>query len=392
MIPFVDLKTQYQSLKPEIDAAIQKVIDDCAFVHGKYCEEFENNFARACEKAICIGTSNGTTALELALRAYSIGPGDEVIVPSHTFIATAEVVSILGATPVFAEIDESTYTIDPKDIEKRITPKTKAIIPVHLYGQAADMDSILEIAQKHNLKVIEDCAQAHLAKYKGKTVPVGEIGCFSFFPGKNLGAYGDAGAVVTDNPELAKKISQFLNHGREKGEKYKHTSIGNNYRMDGLQGAILNVKLKYLQKWTDHRRAAAQKYRDGLSAPTSTNTALPQGGSVPSSAAAPTFAANSEANPLLLPFEADYAYHVYHLFVLRSPRRDEIIKKLRENQIECGIHYPIPLHLQPAYANLGYKEGDFPVTEKIVKEIFSLPICGEVTDESIEKVISAISI
>lgn len=376
MIPFVDLKTQYQKLKPELDAAIQKVIDDCAFIHGKYCEEFENNFAQACGKPTCIGTSNGTTALELALRAYSIGPGDEVIVPSHTFIATAEVVSILGATPVFADIEESTYTIDPKDIEKRITSKTKAIIPVHLYGQCADMDGIFEIAKKHNLKVIEDCAQAHLAKYKGKTVPVGEIGCFSFFPGKNLGAYGDAGAVVTDNPQLAKKISEFLNHGREKGEKYKHASIGNNYRMDGLQGAILNVKLQHLPKWTEHRRAAAQKYRDALS-----------GVSTASAASAP-----SPASPtLILPIEAPYAHHVYHLFVLRSPRRDEIIKKLRENAVECGIHYPIPLHLQPAYASLGYKEGDFPVTEKIVKEILSLPICGDITDESIKTVCAVIN-
>ncbi len=363
MIPFVDLKSQYQSMKAEIDEAIQKVIDDCTFVQGKYCDEFEENFAKACNKEFCIGCSNGTTALELALRAYEINPGDEVIVPSHTFIATSEVISILGAIPVFAEIDEKTFTIDPKDIEKRITQKTKVIIPVHLYGQPADMNSIFEIAKRHNLKVIEDCAQAHLAEYKGKVVPVGEIGCFSFFPGKNLGAYGDAGAIVTSNPELAKKISQFLNHGREAGEKYKHATIGTNYRMDGIQGSILNAKLPHLAKWTTHRRATAAAYTEAF-----------------------------KTNPnITAPKEAEYAKHVYHLYVIRSPKRDELLKQLKENAIECGVHYPIPLHLQPAHKNLGYKEGDFPITEKAAKEILSLPICGNIKEDSVKTVISILN-
>jgi dTDP-4-amino-4,6-dideoxygalactose transaminase len=360
MIPFVNLKAQYQSIKPEIDEAIQNVINDCAFIQGKYCQEFEKNFATVCGKPFAIGCSNGTTALELALRAYGVGIGDEVIVPSHTFIATSEVVSILGATPVFAEIEENTYTIDPRDIEKRITSKTKAIIPVHLYGQAADMDAILEIAKKHNLAVIEDCAQAHLAEYKGKIVPVGETGCFSFFPGKNLGAYGDAGAVVTSSPIIAQKVFETLNHGREKSEKYKHAHIGTNYRMDGIQGAVLNVKLKHLPEWTEHRQKIAKLYNDGLGNNSNIKT----------------------------PFEADYSKHVYHLYIIRTPKRDELLNKLRENEVECGVHYPIPLHLQPAYKNLGYKEGDFPITEKVCKEILSLPICGSIDEESVQKVLS----
>lgn len=362
MIPFVDLRAQYLSIKPEIDAAIQVVIDGCDFVQGKFCEEFEKNFARACGKEYCIGCSNGTTALELALRAYGIGDGDEVIVPSFTFIATAEVVTILGGKPVFAEINPDTYTIDPNDIEKRITPRTKAIIPVHLYGQAADMDPIFAIAKKHNLVVIEDCAQAHLAEYKGKIVPVGETGTFSFYPGKNLGAYGDAGAVVTSNRAVLEKMSAFLNHGRARGEKYSHSFIGNNYRMDGIQGAVLNVKLKYLPEWNEHRRKAAEKYRAGL-------------------------AGNQAA---FAPQEANYARHVYHLFVIRCAQRDSLLERLRAHDIGCGVHYPVPLHLQPAYAGLGYKKGDFPITEAVANEVLSLPICGAINNEAIKKVLSLI--
>ncbi|MBI2463496.1 DegT/DnrJ/EryC1/StrS family aminotransferase [Candidatus Peregrinibacteria bacterium] len=370
MIPFVDLKTQYKSIQHELDEAIRNVINDCAFIQGKYCKEFEENFARACESSFCVGCSNGTTALELALFAYGIGQGDEVILPSHTFIATAEAVSNVGATPIFAEIENTTFTINPNDIEKRITSKTKAILPVHVYGQVADMDSILEIAKKHNLAVIEDCAQAHLAEYKGHRVPVGETGCFSFFPGKNLGAYGDAGAVVTKNEKIAEKIREKLNHGRKKGEKYSHSSIGTNYRMDGLQGAILNTKLKHLPKWTERRRQAAALYNKGIK----NNERL-----------------KGHAD-IIPPIEADYGKHVYHLYVIRTPRRDELMQKLKENEIECGVHYPIPLHLQKAYAFLGHKEGDFPVTEQAAKEILSLPICGNITDESIQKVLSIFSI
>lgn len=360
MIPFVDLKAQYISIKSEIDQAIQDVVSSCAFVQGKYCKEFEENFAKACGKAFCVGCSNGTTALELALWAYGVGPDDEVILPSHTFIATAEAVSNLGAKPVFAEIDEATYTLDPKDIEKRITPKTKVILPVHLYGQCADMDPIFEIAKKHNLVVLEDCAQAHFAEYKGKRAPIGETGCFSFFPGKNLGAYGDAGGIVTSNPEIARKMTEKLNHGREKGEKYKHAYIGTNYRMDGIQGAVLNVKLKYLADWTAQRRKAAAEYKKGL-----------------------------EAYPgIAAPVEAAYGKHGYHLYVIRSGDRDALHQKLKEKEVECGVHYPIPLHMQPAYRFLGYKEGDFPITERVVKEILSLPICGNINSETIGKILT----
>lgn len=362
MIPLADLKKQYQEIKPEIDEAIQEVIENGAFIQGKYCREFEENFAKACNKEFAIGCSNGTTALELALRAYNIGPGDEVIVPSHTFIATAEVVSILGAKPVFAEVEKITYCLDPSDIERRITPQTKAIIVVHLYGHTADMDAIFAIAQRHNLKVIEDCAQAHLAQYKGQPVPIGEIGCFSFFPGKNLGAYGDAGAVVTSNPELAQKIRAFLNHGRGPGEKYQHSSIGNNYRIDGIQGAILNVKLKHLEQWTTNRRNIADFYRNSL----------------------------SEINNIVLPTEASYATHVYHLFVLRTPNRDKILAQLQEKGIGAGVHYPTPLHLQPAFAHLGYKKGDLPLTERLAEEILSLPVCGSITKDSAKTVCSVL--
>lgn len=361
MIPFVDLRAQYEAIKPEIDAAIASVIADCSFVQGKYCEEFEKNFADACGSAYTLGCSNGTTALELALRAYGVSEGDEVIVPSHTFIATAEVISLLGAVPVFAEISEDTFTIDPSDIEHRITDKTKAIIPVHLYGQSADMDPIYEIAKTHNLVVIEDSAQAHLTEYKGKVLPVGELGTFSFYPGKNLGAYGDAGGVVTSSKELYAHMSAMLNHGRGPGEKYKHSSIGTNYRMDGLQGAVLNVKLQHLPEWTERRREVAKMYMEEL-----------------------------KDVDVTLPIEADYGKHVWHLFVIRVKNRDEVMAYLQENGVSCGVHYPIPLHLQPAYKSLGYSEGDFPITEQATKDILSLPICGSISDESVEKVISTL--
>lgn len=362
MIPFVDLKSQYQEIKSEIDAAIQEVVASCAFVQGKYCTGFENHFAKACNSKFALGCANGTVALELPLRAYNVGPGDEVIVPAHTFIATAEVVSNLGAKVVFADVNEQTYTIDPEDIARKITDKTKVIIPVHIYGQAADMDPILELAKEHNIKVIEDCAQAHFARYKGEVVPVGEVGAFSFYPGKNLGAYGDAGGVVTSDEGLYDAMCQFTNHGRAKGEKYSHSSIGSNYRMDGIQGAVLDVKLKHLPKWTERRREVANMYNKG-------------------------FAHTSE---IIAPIEAEYADHVYHLYVVRTSNRDAVMAQLKEAGVSCGVHYPIPLHLQPAYKHLGYKEGDFPVTEKIAKEILSIPICGNISDESVQKVITSL--
>jgi len=361
-IPFVDVKAQYESIKNELDEAIQQVIDSCAFIGGRFCQEFEDNFAKACDAPFCVGCSSGTTALELALHAYEVGVGDEVILPSHTFIATAEVISNVGAKPVFCEMNETDYLMDTKDLESRITDRTKVIIPVHLYGQSVDMDALFEIAERYDLKIIEDCAQAHLAEYKGGRVPIGEVGCFSFFPGKNLGAYGDAGAIVTKSPEIAKKVREYLNHGRRKEEKYIHHSIGTNYRMDGIQGAVLNVKLKYLPKWIEHRREVAQRYNEEL----------------------------ERKEEILIPKENNDCFHVYHLYVIRVKNRDGYIEKLKENEVSCGIHYPVPLHLQPAYEFLKYKKGDFSVTERVVDEILSLPICGSIGDEALQKVVSLI--
>lgn len=359
-VPFADLKAQYKSIKKEIDAAINNTLENTSFIMGNAVCNFEKEFASYCEAKNCIGASSGTSALLVALKAAGIKEGDEVITTPHTFIATAEAISELKAKVKFVDINEETYTIDPDKIKKMISKKTKAIIPVHLYGQPADLDPINEIAEKNNLIVIEDCAQSHGARYKGKRVPVSRIGCFSFYPGKNLGAYGDGGAVVTDDGEIAEKCRMITDHGRKKGDKYVHSILGSNYRLDALQAAVLSVKLSHLDEWIKKRRSNAGRYNDLLK------------------------------DIVIVPREVEYSKHVYHLYVIRTEYRDRMQKFLNENGISTGIHYPLPLHLQPAYEGLGHKEGDFPITEKVCKEVLSLPMFPELTANQIEYVSKSI--
>ena len=357
-IPLVDLKAQYGPIKGEIDDAIKFTLDNTSFIMGEALRNFEKEFASYCNSKHCVGVSSGTSALSIALKAAGIKKGDEIITSPHTFIATAEAAAELNAKVRFTDIDEGTYTIDPYNIEKEINEKTRAIMPIHLYGQPADMDHINEIAEKNNLVVIEDCAQAHGAEYKGKKMPFSKIGCFSFYPGKNLGAYGDAGAIVTNDDDVKDKAEMLINHGRMKGEKYTHEIVGFNHRLDTLQASILSVKLKHLDGWTSKRRANAKLYGDLL------------------------------GNEVITPKETEYAKHVYHLYVVRVQHRDKLINFLKEKGISTGIHYPLPLHLQQALQSseydLGYKKGSFPITEKISKEVLSLPMFPELSKEEIE--------
>jgi len=360
-IPLVDLKAQYATIKKEIDAAITRVLESCSFVGGNELERFEERFAAFCEAKHSIGVGNGTDALFLALRALGIGPGDEVIVPAFTFIATAEAVSATGARPVFADVDEETATLDPEALKAAITARTAAIIPVHLYGRAAAMEPILEIAQQHGLAVIEDAAQAHGARYQGRRVgSFGVAACFSFYPGKNLGCYGDGGAVVTNDEALARKVRMLRDHGRV--QKYVHEMEGYNSRLDNIQAAVLNVKLDHLEEWNRKREKIAGKYRDLL-------TDLPE----------------VELLAPAQPFE-----HVYHLFVIRIKSRDDLKQKMVEKGVGVGIHYPLPLHLQPAYRKQGYGEGDFPISERLAREVLSLPIYPELTDDQQRHVVEVL--
>ena len=356
-VPFLDLKAQYESIKDEIAVAIQQVLDKTAFAGGPFVAQFEKEFADFCKVSHAIGVGSGTDALWLALLGLGVGQGDEVITVPDTFIATAEAITYCGAKPVFVDVEETTYNMDPSKLEAAITPNTKAVIPVHLFGQMADMDPILEIARKRNLFVIEDASQAHGAEYKGrKAGSMGDAGCFSFYPGKNLGAYGEAGAVVTNNEELDKKIRMLRDHGQAK--KYHHTYIGWNARMDGIQGAILSVKLKHLDKWTEARRRNAKIYDE-----------LFQG-----------------VRGVLPPQEATYGKHVYHLYAIRVTDRDRLIAALTEKEIFCGIHYPIPVHLLDAYQSLNLGKGSFPIAEKSASEFVSLPMFPELSKEQINTV------
>jgi dTDP-4-amino-4,6-dideoxygalactose transaminase len=357
VVPFVDLKAQLNSIRDEILEAMEGVMNKTAFAAGPFVKEFEDAFAQAHQTPFCVGVNSGTSALHCALMALDIGAGDEVIVPANTFFATPEAVSLTGAKPVFVDCDERFYTIDPQQVEKAITRKTKAIIPVHLYGQPAPLEEILQIARKHDLKVIEDCAQAHLSGYQGKPVGgFGTVGCFSFYPGKNLGAYGEGGAILTRDESLYTKMMALRDHGSMK--KYHHDYIGHNYRMEGFQGAILNVKLKHLPTWTEQRQANAYQYRKFL----------------------------ADVADVVLPEENTQGTHVYHLFVIRSPERDRLMDFLRENEVFTGIHYPIPCHLQKAYRSLGHKRGDFAVAEKTAEEIVSLPMYAELREDQIARV------
>jgi len=357
-VPFVDLKKQYASIKPEIDAAISAVIEDTAFVGGVFVKEFEREFARHCGMSHCVGLANGTDALFVALRTLGVGPGDEVITVANTFVATSEAIKMAGAQVVFVDCDPRTYTIDVDAIGERITARTKAIIPVHLYGQPAEMDAIRALAKKHGLWVVGDAAQAHGALYKGRPVSqLADISCFSFYPGKNLGAYGDGGALVTNNEEWAANARMFANHGRTK--KYDHDFEGINSRLDGLQAAVLSVKLRHLDEWTEGRRQAAARYTSVL-----------------------------ENLGVITPVEADGVRAVYHLYVIRVPhgRRDALQSFLNQDGISTGIHYPIALPFLKAYSYLNHQSADFPVALRASQEILSLPMYSELTADQVELV------
>lgn len=361
MIPLVDLKAQYDSIRAEIDTAIKAVINNSAFIGGEELYQFEKEFASYCEARACVGVGNGTDALYLTLRALGIGPGDEVITVAHTFIATAEAISLTGAKPVFVDIREGTMLIDPEMMEVAITPRTRAIIPVHLYGQPCEIDQILNIARSRGLKVVEDAAQAHGAYWKRRRVgSFGDAACFSFYPGKNLGAYGDGGAVVSNDEDLIQRVRMLANHGRF--EKYSHEIEGVNSRLDGLQAAILRVKLRHLDEWNNARERHAAYYLKALHP---SGVVLPQ--------------VHPDAKP------------VWHLFVVRSHRRERIQARLKEKGIATGIHYPIPLHLQPAYSHLKIAKSSLSVTEKVSKEVLSLPMYPELTHKQIENIVQEIA-
>ena len=353
-IPLVDLKAQYAGIKQEIDAAVHHVLDETDFIGGNAVSEFEKSFAAYCGTRAAVGLANGTDALQLSLLALGVGRGDEVITAVNTFIATSEAISAAGARPVFVDNDPHTYTIDVTRIGEKITPHTKAIIPVHLYGQPAAMDALNEIASRHNLAVIEDAAQAHGATFKGRSVgTLGRLASFSFYPGKNLGAYGDAGAIATNDEVLANKVRMLANHGRMK--KYEHEIEGYNSRLDTLQAAVLSVKLRHLRAWTEKRQQHAATYSRLL----------------------------SSAATIVTPVVHPDATHVYHLYVVRVQQRDKVQQALKEAGIATGIHYPIPLHLQPAYRYLGIPAGSFPVAERFASEILSLPMYPELTPDQI---------
>lgn len=356
MVPLIDLKIQHRSIASEIEAAIKRVCDNTAFILSDEMKQFEDEFASYCGAKHGVGVANGTEALFLALKALNIGDGDEVIVPSNTFIATAAAVSHTGATPVFVDCDPETYCIDPSRIGSAITEKTRAIMPVHLYGHPADMDAIMGIARANGLKVVEDCAQAHGTLYKGKHAgSIGDAAGFSFYPSKTLGAYGDAGMVLTNSDEVADSLKLLRDNGRTTW--YEHAIIGYNSRLDGIQAAILRIKLKYLDKWVEARRAHAQHYQELL----------------------------GDVQGLTLPIEKPYAKHSYYVYVIRTNNRDAVMAKLKENGCGCGIHYPLPLHLQPAYAFLGGREGDMPVAEEYAKQIISIPMFPELTSEQVSE-------
>ena len=358
-VPFLDLAPQFRQIKKDIFTVLKNTMQRGDFILGKEVLEFEKEFASFNQRKFCVGVNSGTDALFLGLLSLGIGPGDEVIVPAFTYIATALAVTYTGAKPVFVDIDEKTYNINVNKIKGAITQRTKAVIPVHLYGQPADMNPIITLAKKYKLKIIEDAAQAHGAKYRIATdrwQVVGsfsDIGCFSFYPTKNLGAFGDAGAIVTDNKGVYKKMLMLRDYGRR--SRYEHVSLGYNSRLDTLQAAILRLKLKHLAKWNQMRRNNAKKYTELLKG----------------------------IKQVITPFEADYSHHVYHVYAVRVKNRDRVIEELKKKGVGVLIHYPIPIHLQKVYANLGYKKGDFPVSEKIAAQIISLPMYPHLKESQI---------
>jgi len=359
-VHFLDLKAQYQSIKLEIDTAIVRVLESSQFILGEEVAGFEREFAAYCGAAECIAVNTGTSALHLAMLAAGVGPGDEVITVPFTFVASVAAVLYTGARPVLVDIDPRTFNMDPAAIEAAVTPRTKAILPVHLYGQTADMDAIMAIAQRHGLVVIEDAAQAHGAEYKGRNAgSIGDLGCFSFYPAKNLGAYGEGGAVTTSNPEFASKIRMLRDWGADR--KYHHLLRGFNYRMEGFQGAVLRVKLRHLEQWTEKRRALAGKYDELLA-----------------------------ESGVQRPTEIPGARHVYHLYTVRAEDRDGLQASMLGEGIQTAVHYAVPAHLQPAYADLGYGRGSLPQAEAAASQVLSLPIYPELSEQAIAEVVSAV--
>jgi dTDP-4-amino-4,6-dideoxygalactose transaminase len=361
MIPYVDLKAQYHSIKSEIDAAVLRVLESTQFILGEEVAAFEREFASYCQAPDSVAVNSGTSALHLALLAAGIGSGDEVITTPFTFVATVAAIRYTGACPVFVDIEPDYFTIDSSKIESAITPRTRAIIPVHLYGQPADMDPILDIARQRGLTVIEDAAQAHGSEYHSRRCgSLAEIAAFSFYPGKNLGAYGEGGALTTLRADIAATCRTLRDWGQEK--RYEHRLKGFNYRMDGIQGAILRVKLRHLEAWTEQRRRVASWYAGAL-----------------------------DPETVRVPKDRPGCRHVYHVYVVRSETRDELRDALTRQGIQTGIHYPIPVHLQPAHADLGYHEGDFPIAEAAAREVLSLPIFPEMTRDQVETVAAVVS-
>jgi len=359
-VPYLDLAAQMRPLRKEIDAAIARTLDNCSFCLGPDVVNFEKEFAKYCGVQHCVAFNSGTSALHIALLLLKVGPGDEVISTPHTFVATSWAISYAGAKPVYVDIDDATFNLDPKQVERAITPRTKVIMPVHLYGHPADLDPLLEICRRRQLALVEDSAQAHGATYHGKMIgSFGAIACFSFYPGKNLGAYGEGGALVTNDAALAARARALREHGST--QRYYHDEIGYNYRMEGIQGAVLGVKLKHLATWTRERQRVAHRYQELLA-----------------------------GTPLQLPREAAGCESAWHLFVVRHPQRDALKKHLEANQVGCALHYPLPLHLQKAYAHLGYAAGAFPVAEKAARECLSLPIYPEMTEAQIQRVASVV--
>jgi len=357
LIPFLDLKAQYREIKAEIDATVVRAVGSAQFVLGPEVAAFEERFAAYCNVKHCVAVNSGTSALHLALLAAGIGPGDEVITVSMTFVATTAAILYCGARPVFVDVDPVTWTMNPSLIEAAITPRTRAILPVHLHGLMAEMDAIMEIARRHDLVVIEDAAQAHGAEYKGRRAgSIGDLGCFSFYPGKNLGACGEGGAVVSNHSEFAQRISLLRDWGQE--SKYNHVVHGYNYRMDGIQGAVLNVKLNYIEAWTEARRSIASYYDHLL-----------------------------EKHRCKRPAPPPHSRHVYHVYAVGLAQRDGAQKALGASGIGTGIHYPVPVHRQKAYAGLGYGEGDFPITELLANQFLSVPIYAELRPEQVSKVV-----
>jgi dTDP-4-amino-4,6-dideoxygalactose transaminase len=363
IVPLLDLKDQYASLREDLFAAAQRVLDSGRFILGDEGAQLEQEFAAAQGTQFCAGISSGTQALEVALEALGVGPGDEVAVPSFTFIATATAVSALGATPLFVDVHPNTLTLDAGDLKKRISAKTKAVIPVHLYGHPADMDGIMGVAHAAGLKVVEDCAQAHLTRSRGRAVgSIGDFGAFSFYPSKNLGAIGDAGALTSSDAALDEQARVIRNVGRSPGRQYEHVAIGRNYRLDEMQAAFLRVKLRHLEDWTNKRRAIADRYRTGLA-----------------------------GLPVRLPrADQEGDRSVYHLFTLQTDKRDALSEKLKGEGIGCAVYYPTPLHLQAAYRHLNGKPGDLPASERASREALSLPMFPELPLDKVDIVCSAV--